>query len=1213
MWPGFGKRSKSTSAPSNQGYHGANPTANPTGGGGFKLPQFHSHQQHPPQLPFPSPQAGSSGFNFSAASPNSQHTDPNYFPPNPPPYSSPVPPSPSSVERSSSNYPPQGHQSQDFHQQHLDFSSPPTSTFPHATPNANTAGTFHPQSVPAGSFGSGPPPVASSASFSSTNSTHSAIPHSSSSTAYSSSLTHGHPPAGLDAQIAGIAEKLVKEQKMLSAAQAILAQNQLIPGAIDRAILQQCESEIATCRQRIEFLERSKVALMQQLHQQQAAESGWKSGAGSPTGTGAASGIREEGKTIREGSISSSRSSVMGGAGTAGGTMRSGVGSFSALSSPSLATNMDFLRSSSKITSEMVKYRLTEIRRKLETEHKVKAGTEKMLYAIGPDTPPKVVNELRSKLAESSAKVGILTRAEYNYAQLVIEPLAPTDDEDSGFDSRRRSSGRFRIRFGRFANVHGRTSQSSEIYATVCIDGQLKATTRSKEQKWEDQFDIQVDRASDVEIALYTKTHQPLLPASQHHHHDTSQLLSICWFKLADLEDDLRAKYPGGLQGEPDESKLDLYPGGEIFVRMNFVGVQKSVTTSPDAIHRRGAVQKAYPKNGHKFFAIQDYRIIQSQCAVCNEFLGSAGSGYQCANCNYTCHAKCHSNVITKCLTLKFIQTARPGSDTNTGQLLRHNVPHRFELKTNIVPTWCAHCGNMSGPGQRVNKCSFCTVTAHRDCSPLVPHFCGLNPKMIQELAQAFEQQQIANLRKQAEEAEKAEQARVALEAAATVADAPPTSSSPPPPSFASISSAATLSERIEADAAMARRKAQQHQQSPQASGPVPGDGVSAVSPTSPPTAPLPAIATPSPVPPARSKLTVVNDAAKRVSLSDFDFVAVLGRGAFGKVMLAQERMTQKYYAIKALKKEFIIQNDDITSVKLEKRVHQLASRAQHPFLVNLHSAFQTDSRVYFVMEYVSGGDLMCHIQERKRFTPSRARFYAAEVVLALEYFHKNNIVYRDLKLDNILMNPDGHIKVADYGICKENMPYGGTTRTYCGTPDYMAPEILSEGRYGRAVDWWSLGVLLYVMLIGKYPFTGEDEAGILESIMADQVEYPSGFPNASLTLLKGLLKIDPTRRLGGGRLDAEEVKRHPYFADLDWDKLYRKQIPPPWKPQISSATDVSNFDKEFTKEPPVLTPINSVLSEIQQSEFADFDHVADWVLDSRARFAAMGGGTGSR
>ncbi len=179
----------------------------------------------------------------------------------------------------------------------------------------------------------------------------------------------------------------------------------------------------------------------------------------------------------------------------------------------------------------------------------------------------------------------------------------------------------------------------------------------------------------------------------------------------------------------------------------------------------------------------------------------------------------------------------------------------------------------------------------------------------------------------------------------------------------------------------------------------------------------------------------------QRIGLDHFNFLAVLGKGNFGKVMLAETKRTNKLYAIKVLKKEFIIENDEVESIRSEKRVFLVANRERHPFLTNLHACFQTETRVYFVMEYISGGDLMLHIQ-RGQFGTRRAQFYASEVCLALKYFHENGVIYRDLKLDNILLTLDGHIKIADYGLCKEDMWYGSTTSTFCGTPEFMAPEV---------------------------------------------------------------------------------------------------------------------------------------------------------------------------
>lgn len=298
------------------------------------------------------------------------------------------------------------------------------------------------------------------------------------------------------------------------------------------------------------------------------------------------------------------------------------------------------------------------------------------------------------------------------------------------------------------------------------------------------------------------------------------------------------------------------------------------------------------------------------------------------------------------------------------------------------------------------------------------------------------------------------------------------------------------------------------------------------------------------------------------MQLNDFNFLAVLGKGNFGKVMLAEEKRTGQLFAIKVLKKEFIIENDEIDSMRSEKRVFLTVAREQHPFLLGLHSTFQTETRVYFVMEYVGGGDLMLHIQ-REQFNMRRAKFYAAEVLLALEYFHKHGIVYRDLKLDNILLTLDGHIKLADYGLCKENMWHGNTTSTFCGTPEFMAPEILLEQRYTRAVDWWAFGILLYEMLLGQAPFRGDDEDEIFDAILEDEPLYPIQMPRESVSILQQLLTRDPRRRLGAGPADAEEVKMHPFFADVDWDDMLHRRVMPPFLPTLKSAADTSWFDTE--------------------------------------------------
>ncbi|EQL03708.1 protein kinase C [Ophiocordyceps sinensis CO18] len=322
--------------------------------------------------------------------------------------------------------------------------------------------------------------------------------------------------------------------------------------------------------------------------------------------------------------------------------------------------------------------------------------------------------------------------------------------------------------------------------------------------------------------------------------------------------------------------------------------------------------------------------------------------------------------------------------------------------------------------------------------------------------------------------------------------------------------------------------------------------------------------------------------------------LAVLGKGNFGKVMLAETKRSRKLYAIKVLKKEFIIENDEVESIKSEKRVFLIANKERHPFLTNLHACFQTETRVYFVMEYVSGGDLMLHIQ-RGQFGTKRAQFYAAEVCLALKYFHENGVIYRDLKLDNIMLTLDGHIKVADYGLCKEDMWYGSTTSTFCGTPEFMAPEILLDKKYARAVDWWAFGVLIYQMLLQQSPFRGEDEDEIYDAILADEPLYPIHMPRDSVSILQKLLTREPDQRLGSGPTDAQEVMSQPFFRNINWDDIYHKRVQPPFKPTIKNATDTSNFDSEFTSVTPVLTPVQSVLSQAMQEEFRGFSYTADF------------------
>ncbi|XP_030766240.1 serine/threonine-protein kinase N isoform X2 [Sitophilus oryzae] len=332
------------------------------------------------------------------------------------------------------------------------------------------------------------------------------------------------------------------------------------------------------------------------------------------------------------------------------------------------------------------------------------------------------------------------------------------------------------------------------------------------------------------------------------------------------------------------------------------------------------------------------------------------------------------------------------------------------------------------------------------------------------------------------------------------------------------------------------------------------------------------------------------------MTVEQFRLISVLGRGHFGKVILAQYRNTGEYFAIKALKKGDIIARDEVESLLSEKRIFEVANHIRHPFLVNLFACFQTEAHVCFVMEYAAGGDLMMHIHADV-FNEPRAVFYAACVVLGLQYLHDNKIIYRDLKLDNLLLDTEGYVKIADFGLCKEGMGFGDRTGTFCGTPEFLAPEVLTETSYTRAVDWWGLGVLIFEMLVGESPFPGDDEEEVFDSIVNDEVRYPRFLSLESIAIMRRLLRKSPDRRLGSSERDAEDVKKQAFFRHIQWEELLHRRIPPPFVPTVHSMEDVSNFDEEFTSERAHLTPPKEPrpLTNQDQNLFKEFTYMADW------------------
>ena len=339
------------------------------------------------------------------------------------------------------------------------------------------------------------------------------------------------------------------------------------------------------------------------------------------------------------------------------------------------------------------------------------------------------------------------------------------------------------------------------------------------------------------------------------------------------------------------------------------------------------------------------------------------------------------------------------------------------------------------------------------------------------------------------------------------------------------------------------------------------------------------------------------SNSKKEVGLKDFDLLTVIGKGSFGKVLQVMKKDTKKIYAMKVLNKKNILENNELEHTRAEKNILQ---KLIHPFLVNLNYAFQTPDKIYFVMDYVNGGELFYHLQKEHKFTPERVRFYCAEIVLGLEYLHNSGVIYRDLKPENILLTEDGHICMTDFGISKEGLlAEDSRTETFCGTPEYLAPEVLEGKGYTKAVDWWSFGTLMFEMLNGLPPFYSQDVQQMYFKIMHAKLEFPETLGDEKTkSILLGLLERDVSKRLA----DANKVKAHPYFKGMDWEALLRQEVTPPFIPPVKDKTDISMVDPTFTSERVTLseeveeTSKIKELTEDHQKKFSDFAYNIDQV-----------------
>jgi len=339
-------------------------------------------------------------------------------------------------------------------------------------------------------------------------------------------------------------------------------------------------------------------------------------------------------------------------------------------------------------------------------------------------------------------------------------------------------------------------------------------------------------------------------------------------------------------------------------------------------------------------------------------------------------------------------------------------------------------------------------------------------------------------------------------------------------------------------------------------------------------------------------------DKKQKITFDNFEFLKVLGKGGFGKVILCREKSSNSLYAMKILKKKFI-KSKGLKGVErtfCEKRVLQ---KSKHPFVLSLKYSFTTQERLCLVTEYVNGGDMYFHLRKYRCLSEDATRFYSAEISCALNYLHQRGIIYRDLKPENVLLDSNGHIRVADFEMCKEDIYQGHTTATVVGTPEYYPPEMILGKEYDQSLDWWTLGTLIYELITGGSPFNG-----FMDIISDSTVQFPGSMKISSRakSLIMGLLDKDPKRRLYFDR-----IQKHEFFKTIDWEALERKEITPPFTPLVSNETDTRNFEIEFTGESVELTPPD----QDDQYNLNDNTHVVD-LEDSFAKFSFYGSGMNS-
>jgi len=303
------------------------------------------------------------------------------------------------------------------------------------------------------------------------------------------------------------------------------------------------------------------------------------------------------------------------------------------------------------------------------------------------------------------------------------------------------------------------------------------------------------------------------------------------------------------------------------------------------------------------------------------------------------------------------------------------------------------------------------------------------------------------------------------------------------------------------------------------------------------------------------------------LSVEHFDKGKTLGTGAFGRVRFVTHKDSGEFFALKTLKKAAIIKMKQVDHITSEKSI---LIALDHPFTVNMYGSFHDSRFIYMLLEYIVGGEFFTHLRKAGRFDNEQSCFYAAQIGAIFEYCHSKNIVYRDLKPENILINADGYVKLTDFGFAKviEHRTY-----TLCGTPEYIAPEVLLNKGHGKPVDWWTLGILIYEMIVGYPPFVDEDPMGIYQKILSGKIVFPKLFDKNAKGLVKKLLTADLGKRYGNLKNGVDDIKQHKWFKDIDWNQLLAKEIAAPFKPTVKGLDDTTNFDDypDSDELPPVV------------------------------------------